>query len=324
MKNVVWSWRDAAFGAVISSVAGTLIALGHVETGLYLLIGALPAAILGLPPRRKDRRRVMVIGILFAVSVMIGSILAQWVAVAVVGMFLLGLGAALFTTRKAIGFVVLTICLPLVGIGLTYEGLDNSVGVSSLFLLGSAIAFVAALCFPNYAAPEPVAPGLLSIAAARDYGVRLGLAAAVGTAIGLYYGAEHTGWIVGSTLLVMRPSDEMMEIRSVGRAVSVFLGALVAAWLLTLDLAPVAIAFVGAGAIIAATATHASRWYVTPAFTTFLILWCLLYGEATTEDIQYRFWERVLETLLGIGIAYVFGFLVPKLMHRRRLGTATA
>ena len=36
---------------------------------------------------------------------MIGSILAQWAAVAVVGMFLFGLGAALLATRKAIGFV---------------------------------------------------------------------------------------------------------------------------------------------------------------------------------------------------------------------------
>jgi hypothetical protein len=26
MKNVIWSWRDAAFGAVISSVAAVVIA----------------------------------------------------------------------------------------------------------------------------------------------------------------------------------------------------------------------------------------------------------------------------------------------------------
>jgi uncharacterized membrane protein YccC len=186
-----------------------------------------------------------------------------------------------------------------------------------LFILGSALAFVAAMCFREYEAPAPVAPPLASIAWAREYGVRVGLAAAVGTAIGLHYGAEHTGWIVGSTLLVMRPSDEMMEVRSVGRAVSVFVGAVVAASLLTLSLSPVAIAIAGAGVIVAATATHASRWYVTPAFTTFLILWCLLYGEATTSNIKYRFSERVFDTLLGIGIAYLFGFVVPKLMHRR-------
>ena len=118
MSNLVWSWRNAAFGALMSSVAVVVILSGEVENGLYLLIGALPAAILGLPPRRSDRRRVMIIGVLFAVSVLVGSVLAQWAAVAVVGMFLMGLGAALLATRKIFGYAVLTICLPLAATGL--------------------------------------------------------------------------------------------------------------------------------------------------------------------------------------------------------------
>ena len=67
MSNLVWSWRNAAFGALISSVAVIVIQTGTSRTGLYLLIGAIPAAILGLPPRRTDRRKVLVIGVLFAV-----------------------------------------------------------------------------------------------------------------------------------------------------------------------------------------------------------------------------------------------------------------
>ena len=54
-----------------------------------------------------------------------------------------------------------------------------------------------------------------------------------------------------------------------------------------------------------------------PAFTTFLILWSLLYGDATTVNISHRFWERVVNTLLGVGIAYFFGLVVPTLMRRR-------
>jgi hypothetical protein len=316
MSNLVWSWRNAAFGALMSSVAVVVILSGEVENGLYLLIGALPAAILGLPPRRSDRRRVIVIGVLFAVSVMVGSVLAQWAPVAVVGMFLMGLGAALLATRKIFGYAVLTICLPLASTGLTYHGLDESLGVSALFITGSAIAFVVALCFPEYDDPLPPEPPLLSITAAQRYGVRLGLAAAVGTAIAFYSGAEHSGWIVISTVIVMRPAAEMMKVRSAGRAVSVFVGALVAAWLLGLDLSPGPIALVGAGAIIAACATNASRWYITPAFTTFLILWSVLYANPTAENISYRSWERVLDTLLGVGIAYFFGLLVPTLSRR--------
>jgi hypothetical protein len=316
MSNLVWSWRNAAFGALMSSVAVVVIVFGEVENGLYLLIGAIPAAILGLPTHRKDRRKVMVVGVLFAVSVMVGSILAQWAAVAVVGMFLMGLGAALLATRRVFGHAVLTTCLPLAATGLTFVGLDESVGVSALFITGSAIAFLVALAFPEYDAPAPIDPPLLSIATASGYGVRLGLAAAVATASGFYLGAEHLGWIVISTVIVMRPAEEMTKVRTVGRAISVVVGALVAAWLLAMDLSPAAIAIVGAGAIIAASATNASRWYITPAFTTFLILWCVLYGNATTENITYRSWERVLDTLLGVGIAYFFGLLVPALAQR--------
>src|SRR5215218_498848 len=173
MSNVAWNWRNAAFGAVISSVAATVIAFGHIETGLGLLIGAIPAAIVGLRPRRRDRRRVLIVGILFGASQMFGSILAQWTPVAVVGMFLFGLEAALLTTRSAIGWVVLTLCLPLAGIGLTYTGLAESAGVSFLFILGSAIAFIGALCFPEHEAPSQQDPPLLGIRVARDYGVRL-------------------------------------------------------------------------------------------------------------------------------------------------------
>ena len=187
--------------------------------------------------------------------------------------------------------------------------------MSALFIIGSAIAFLAALCFPEYTTPTPAEPPLLSLAAARGYGVRLGLAAAVGTAIGVAYGAEHTGWIVISTLLVMRPTEDMMKVRSAGRAISVFVGAVVAAWFLTQDLSPAAIAVVGAGAIIAASATNASRWYITPAFTTFLILWCVLYANNTSDNITYRTTERIFDTLLGVGIAYFFGLVVPKLVH---------
>src|SRR3954453_11182754 len=163
MRNVAWDWRNAAFGAVISSVGAIVIALGHIETGLGLLIGAIPAAILGLPPRRRDRRRVLVVGILFGASQMFGSILTQWTPGAVVGMFFLGVGAALLTTRSAIGWVVLTLCLPLAGIGLTYVGLAESAGVSFLFILGSAIAFVGALCFPEREAPSLQDPPLLEM-----------------------------------------------------------------------------------------------------------------------------------------------------------------
>jgi hypothetical protein len=55
--------------------------------------------------------------------------------------------------------------------------------------------------------------------------------------------------------------------------------------------------------------SRASRWYVTPAFTTFLVFLLLLYAVPATAGS--RLTERIAETALGVGIAYVFGLAVP-------------
>jgi len=88
-NNLVWSWRNACFTAVIAAILVLIIATGHVEAGLSLLLGALPASIMGLPPTRKQRRKIIVIGILISVFLMLCSFMAQWVIVAIPGMFLL-------------------------------------------------------------------------------------------------------------------------------------------------------------------------------------------------------------------------------------------
>lgn len=61
------------------------------------------------------------------------------------------------------------------------------------------------------------------------------------------------------------------------------------------------------------TATAGSRWYVMPAFTTFLVFVMLLVD--SPHDAQARFWERVLETAFGVAVAAV----VVLLGRRRRV-----
>lgn len=313
---IVWTWRDAWFGMAISIVAAVIITIGNVETGLTLLIGALPAAVIGLLPTRKERQSLVIIGVLFGVSLMIGSLIAQSVWTAVPGMFLLAFGATLLAARKSFGQVALALCVPLAGVGLSYAGLENSFQLALLIIGGSIIAYVWSLCFKAYPTPAKAVSQPMSVSQARNYGIRLGLAAATATGIGFISGVEHVGWITGATLFVMRPSHDMQELRSIGRILSVFIGALTASWLLDLDLSSFAVAVATTSILIVASATHASRWYVTPAFTTFLVFWVLLYSEATKANIEHRFTERVLETLLGVAIAYLFGLALPKLMGR--------
>ena len=118
-------------------------------------------------------------------------------------------------------------------------------------------------------------------------------------------------------MFVMRPKAEMQQLRSVGRVVSVFAGALLAVAFVRSDPAAGVVAIAAVAAISSVGATRQSRWYLSPLFTTFLVLTLMLYSDATKATEQWRFNERVGETILGVGFAYLYGLGVPELLARR-------
>ena len=125
-------------------------------------LGALPASIMGMPPTRKQRRRIIVIGILVGIFLMLGSFMAQWAIVAIPGMFLLAFGAALLLSRRTVGTVASTICLPIPGVGLSYPGLVNSVPLALLYIIGSVVAYGWSLCFKEHKPEQPAERPLMS------------------------------------------------------------------------------------------------------------------------------------------------------------------
>jgi uncharacterized membrane protein YccC len=147
---------------------------------------------------------------------------------------------------------------------------------------------------------------------ARRYGILSGHAAATATAVGIAIHTDRVGWAPAAALLVMRPDEDMQKLRSIGRLVSVVLGALLAVAFLRTGPSLAAVAVVAVAALTGAGGTRCSRWYVTPFFTTFIVMTMLLYGDATTATEQWRFTERVGETCHGVGLAYVFGLVLPK------------
>lgn len=141
------------------------------------------------------------------------------------------------------------------------------------------------------------------------YGLRLGLAAAIAHLTAVASGLDHPGWAPAACLLVARPQLDLLQSRGVGRVVSVLVGASFAGVVLHLDPSPVAYALLAVIVLSTAAATSGSRWYVTPAFATFFVFVLLVYGEPSQSS--QKFLERVGETVLGVVLAYVFGWLVP-------------
>ena len=110
----------------------------------------------------------------------------------------------------------------------------------------------------------------------------------------------------------------MQELRSWGRVVSVFIGGLIAACLLSPSPSDTALALSLVAALACAAATRASRWYITPLLTTFLVILLLLVSDYSAAAAHWRFAERFGWTVVGAALAYLFGLLLPRLLDRPR------
>ena len=294
------------------AVPGAVLLLVDVPTGLGLALGTLPAAVLPLAPLRRKRYVAAVMGVLAGAMMLIGALLAAagaWVAVP--SLFLLAVGSAMLAARRPFGVYVMTLCVPLVGAGLSYQTVGEAAGLALAFVIGAIYGWLLSLPWPESQAhsPLPVARGPAVNAMMLDYGLRLGLAGASCAAIGFTLDLEHVGWAVTAALIVMRPSPEMQRLRSIGRLVSVSIGALVAITVVEATPSALVLAAVTMAALAAASGTVGGRWYVTPAFTTFLVFLLLLY--AHPDQASSRFWERTSETALGVGVACICGLLIP-------------
>ena len=310
--GLVWDWTAAALGAAYALPAAVVV-LSDRSRGLALAVGVLPASIVGLPPTRRGRLAIVVLGTSIGVPMFIGGVLASVPVLAVLAIAGLGVGSALLAARFRLGQIAMTLSLPMVGVGLSYSGFGKAAGAAGLMVLGSIFACLVSMLWPENAAtpgPRPAAKPPLG------YGVRLGAAGATAAAIGFLLSLEHVGWACAAALLVMRPTAEMQRLRSVGRILAVAIGALLAIGLVRLGPPAWAYSLAVIGVVAGAGATHRSRWYVTPAFTTFLVFLLLLY--ARPQDAASRFSERVLETVLGVGIAYAFGLGLPSVVRRYR------
>lgn len=300
--GLAWSWTDAARGALYA-LPPALVALHDPAHGLALAAGALPAAAAGLAPTRRRRLATLVVGIAAGLSIVVGALLAATGWFAVAGMFAVCFGAAVSAARRRLGLLAMMLCAPLIGVGLS-EPVTKSLEAAALIAAGSAYCFLVSLAWPERPAVPAPRRAPMTPADAFDYGMRLACAGASATAIGLAWAPTHPGWPPAAALLVMRPAPEMQWLRSQGRLLSVLLGGLAAGMLVRADPPNAGYSLALLAALAAATATQRSRWYVLPAFSTFVVLLLLAAGDP--GDVRARFAERMLATVAGVGLAYFF------------------
>lgn len=269
----------------------------------------IPAAIIGLAPTRRRRLRVIALGLITGLPLMLGSVVSSVPWLAVTSIFVLAVCAVILARIAPIGSIALVLSLPMVGVGLSYGDRGVGLELSVLLVAGSVYAAAVSMLWPARDVPAGERSGATP---SLDYGVRLGAAAAIAAAVGFMFDLEHVGWATAAVLLVMRPGAEQTTVRMVGRLASVCIGGAVAVCLVASGSNPIVYSAAIVACVAAAAATHTSRWYVTSAFTTFLVL--LLLVSPSPRDAGFRLNERLVETVLGVGLAWLFAVVLPAVL----------
>lgn len=309
--GLTWNWPRFALG-VVFALPGILVAPFAPTVGIALAIGVLPAAAYGLPARRSKRALLPVVGALSAFGFLLGSLLTHIPVVAVAAMLILSLLTSLSTARWAIGRLLLALVLPMVGVGLSFSDTQTALVLSGFVVVGSAYAWIVSLLWPERADPLSVATKTVRGADLVGYGIMLGLASATAAAIGYVFDLPQVGWATATVLFVMRPARDMVIKRSIGRAVSVFIGAIAAIAFSAIEPGGVLIGLLIAAAIGAMSAMQESRWYIAPAFT-MLVVMTLVLATWSPASVGRQFVAQSVETLIGVGLALTFGAAVPSL-----------
>ena len=320
---IAWHRSRLILGLALAIPSAVVIPIDP-HLGLALAVGVLPAAATSLPPRRRGRVVIPILSVLFAVCMGVGALLGRNPISAVIGIFALCIAASIAAERSRLGLLALRLAIPLVGIGLSFDDLATVLATGALLLAGGMWAYLVSMAWPEQeplphpirrTPEEPDGTGA-SRRTAIDYGIRLGLAAAIAAGLGFAFHVDHKGWMCGAVLFVMRPNTDALFARSLGRACSVVVGGVLAAACAELQPGVGWLAALIVVAVAAMSATHGSRWYVTPFFSTFLVLTLMLYGDP--GDSAMRFWQRSLETVVGVALALVFGALIPYARNRLR------
>ncbi|MFF0815487.1 FUSC family protein [Rhodococcus sp. NPDC003318] len=313
-KLVAWSWAPAAITAVAAVPAAVLTAT-DVQAGAAATLGVLPAAAVGIPSRRRHRVVLLVAGPLLGLSMMLGSLVSSTPVLALVTIFALAVGSvrlARVPRWARLGTLTTALVLPMVGIGLSFDGIDTTLRLTGLFTAGSAVVWLLSLLLPSTpGADRPRQP-----APPAGYGYLLGAVGVVTAAIGFALDLDHVGWACAAALLVMRPDPQLQWWRTTGRFVSVVAGAALATSLVYLDPPQQVYCLVFPVVIGLAAGIHGSRFYLLPLFTTFFVI--LLLGYSDLAVAQSRLLERVGETALGLGAAAVIGVAGPAVFARAR------
>lgn len=315
---LAWSWRNAAYGAVLAMPATIATAI-EPSVGIPLAVGVLPAAALALRPTRTARGAVVLTGVIAGASLFVGAVMSAWPPAAVVALFVLCVVVAWFAAdpRTPHAPVVMALGLPLYGSGLSAGDARAGAIGAALLIGGSFYAWGVSHLWRTTTPPAPARRQGADTPPAGPtgldrvvYGVQLGTAGAIGAASGYALGADHPGWPATSALLVSRPDRRTLDRRGWQRGVAVVVGAIIACSAAALHPSALVLGAMMLLVLVTVAATAGSTFYVMPMLSTIIVLTLLTHEE--TRPAAHWFAERVGLSVLGVVAALLAGWIIPR------------
>jgi Fusaric acid resistance protein-like len=324
--GIAWSWADAGRGALSAAPGAVILLAVDVGLGMCFALGTIVVAMLGVPPERGRRLRLGLVGLSFAVAYSVGSLLGLWEVAAVAALTVLAFLGVLVTVRKPAARLLPALLLPALALGMNHPAPSGLV-FAAVLLAGSAWATLVTYAWPQTRTPAAASPQpehdvdpAQARRAARVYGILFATAAGIGLALGYLLDFAHVAWASAAAMFIMRPDPGLLAGRALARTIATFAGVVAAGLILRRGPTEIALAAVTVVAISAMVAVRSSRWYVSPAGSTVLVL--LLSGVASEDAFGISASERLLETALGAALALTLGVAVPSAL--RRLATRRA
>jgi len=117
--GIKWDWADAARGALCALPGAVIVLAVDVALGAVFALGTVIVAMLGVPPARKQRARLGLVGLAFAVAYGLGSTVALSDVAAVVALTLLAYGAVLVSVRTPAAKLLTALLVPAFALGMS-------------------------------------------------------------------------------------------------------------------------------------------------------------------------------------------------------------
>lgn len=214
-----------------------LILIGETTFGLLMTPSILSIALLGAGSEiKKARIRLLTTAAVGPVLLILGSILGVSAIAAIVGLGVGSFFAGRYGAKTHFGMFLPFLLLPLFTVGISVEP-QRAVGIAPILLAGSLWAALVTIIWPlssrSFASSSSSATPLdrPDDSALKLYAIKLGIGVSIATLLVYVLNFQHVGWAPTAVAIILRPQQDLIKRRGLGRMAGTFLGILIA-WLL--------------------------------------------------------------------------------------------